>query len=125
MSTAVAISTIAAVSAADAQESANRAEIASCHTYMIDFQGRTATVEQSQQYANCTNLIYPEHNFFSQGIAILLLMFIIFGVILGGFSVKRNIDGDTVLSFIGSLLFSGTAFLCVWGLWELLYYIFH
>ena len=133
MSTAVAISTAAAVQASSASAEAAAARIAAkraeCKADMIGFNNDVATVAQRQEYATCVEIIHPlpseppsaQDKLVVGSIAVYFLI----AAIIGAYLCCKEIGGFLSLIY-GAFVGAAVAFflgLFGWGIWELFSYL--
>ena len=84
MSTTIVMTSVAAASAASASSAASRARFESCKMTIIQFDNKTATVEQMREYAACVENNFPMPA--DAGTTLMIKIFIVLSLIglIGG-----------------------------------------
>ncbi len=97
----------AAVAAgAVASAAATRAHVRRCEETIHNYDSRTATISEMQSYSECVEYIHPKSSEMPQGVAVVLLVAVIIGAVIGFFNGDDVVDriALTVLGGISGIL---------------------
>ncbi len=96
--------------ALNAAAQSHSAQVTACQTFMVQFNGAAATVEQARLYAGCVDVMYPAPMSATDVLAIkVLIISSLLGMVIGLFMAHRDKWGRMRSDYIINAFFGAVA----------------